>query len=252
MLINQKITVAFFCLIAALPLSADRLSNLAKSLIELRSDVEKLHSQLDDTKQSYTNSIKSLNVQRTDIEAAISRESLKIKQLKSALKKVQDRIALQSGGSKAYKKVAQDAIELLKTELSKQLPFKMKDRVKELETISRRIAHNQITPEKGLNRVWAIYEDNFRMSHENGVFRQNVTINGQEYLADVVRLGSVAMYFKTSDDKMGYFTKTSTGWTLVQTVDSEDKALIAYLFDSMKKQIRSGFFTIPNTFSKAQ
>lgn len=252
MLINHKITVAFFCLIAALPLSADRLSNLAQSLIELRSDVEKLHNQLDDTKESYAISMKSLNVQRADVETAISRESLKIKQLNSALKKVQKRIALQSGGSKAYKQVAQDAIKFLKAELATQLPFKMEDRQKELDTISDRIAHNQITPEKGLNRVWAIYEDNFRMSHENGVFRQNVTLDNKEYLADVVRLGSLAMYFKTSDGKMGYFTQTDSGWTLVETVESEDKALIAHLFDSMKKQIRSGFFTIPNTFSKAQ
>ncbi len=250
MLINHKITVAIFCFVAALPLSADRLSNLAQSLIELRSDVEQLHSQVDDSKENYSVSMKSLNTQRADVEAASSRESLKIKQLKSALSKVEKRIALQSGGSKAYKQVAQNAITLLKSELTKQLPFKMEDRQHELDSLSQRITNNQITPEKGLNRVWAIYEDNFRMSHENGIFRQNVTLDGKEYLADVVRLGTIAMYFKTSDDKMGYFSKNSTGWTLVQTVDGDSKALIANLFDSMKKKIRSGFFTIPNTLSE--
>ena len=250
MLINHKLTVAFICLFAALPLSADRLSNLAQSLIELRSDVEKLHTRLDDSKEHYHTSMKSLNAQRADVETAISREALKVKQLHNALKKVQKRIALQSGGSKAYKTVAQDAITLLKQELKQQLPFKMFDRQKELDNLSQRITSNQITPEKALNRVWAIYEDNFRMSHENGVFRQNVTLNKKEYLADVVRLGSIAMFFKTSDAKMGYFTKDSKGWTLRETLDSENKELITELFDSMKKKIRSGFFTIPNTLSK--
>jgi hypothetical protein len=251
MKINRKLSVIIISLMTTLPLSADRLENLAQSLIELRAEVETLHAELDDTKESYSTNMKALNVQRADVETAISRETLKIKQIKQALEKVQKRISLQSGGSASYKKVAQDAIALLKKELSTQLPFKMKDRQDELDNISTRIKNDQLTPEKGLNRVWAIYEDNFRMSHENGIFRQNVTLKGKEYLADVIRLGTISMYFKTSDEKMGYFSETAKGWEIVEIVDGEKKALVNNLFDSMKKKIRSGFFTIPNTLSKA-
>ncbi len=252
MRLNKLLTTALLAIVAALPLSADRVTNLAESLIKLRADVERLHQQLDDAKEHYSVRMKSLNVQRTDIEASISREELKIKQIKESLKKVQKRIAQASSGSKAFKSVALDAIALLKKELKEQLPFKMLERQRELDDLAKRINNDQTTPEKALNRVWAIYEDNFRMSHENGIFRQNVMIDGQEYLADVVRLGSIAMFFKTSDNKMGYFAKADKGWNLVESVDPEQKERIAVLFDSMKKQIRSGYFVIPNAIGKAE
>jgi len=248
---NKKITIAMLCFITALPLSANRLENLANSLIELRAEVETLHDLLNDDKEKYSTSMKSLNVRRSDVEAASSREDLKIKQLQLALDKVQKRILLQSGGSSAYKRVAQEGIKLLKAALSTQLPFKMKDRQAELDALSARITHSQLSPEKALNRVWSIYEDNFRMSHENGIFRQNVMLSGKEYLADVIRLGSIVMFFKTSDGKSGYFQKTAKGWEIIELVDAESKEQVEMLFDAMKKKIRSGFFTIPNTLTKA-
>ncbi len=252
MRLNKLLSAALLILVAALPLTADRVSNLAESLIELRADVETLHQQLDDIKEQYSVQMKSFNGQRTEMEASISREDLKIKQLKGSLSKIQKRISLHSSGSKALKKVALEGIETLKKALATQLPFKRVERQEQLDDIAKRIQNNQMTPEKGLNRVWAIYEDNFRMSHENGIFRQNVVLGGKEYLADVVRLGSLMMYFKTSDGKMGYFAKDSKGWKIVETGNSDHKEYIVSLFDSMKKQIRSGFFVLPNALSKAE
>ena len=252
MRLNKLLSAALLTLVAALPLSADPISNLAQSLIELRADVETLHQQLDDVKEQYSVRMKSFNGQRTEMEASISREDLKIKQLTSSLKKIQKRIALHSSGSSALKAIALKGIAQLKMELADQLPFKMTERQTQLDDIAKRISNNQMTPEKGLNRVWAIYEDNFRMSHENGIFRQNVTIDSKEYLADVVRLGSLMMYFKTSDGKMGYFAKSAKAWKIIETSDSDEKEYIASLFDSMKKQIRSGFFVLPNALSEAK
>lgn len=232
-------------LLFSLSLHAEAISNLAQSLIDLRASVESLHTQLDDAKDEYSVRMKSLNVQRTDIEASIARGQLKVKQLKAALAKVTKSIKAKSSGNTELKPVALEGLALLKAELKTHLPFKLSARLKQITDLENKIKNNLITPEKGLNRAWALLEDNFRMSHENGLFRQNVTLDGKEYLADVVRIGSVMMFFKTSDEKVGYFTKSTNGWMPLEVLDTTKKEQILYLFDSMKKQIRSGYFVLP-------
>ena len=110
----------------------------------------------------------------------------------------------------------------------------------------------QFTPERAANKLWAFYEDEIRLTKENGVFRQSININGEERLVDVARVGMVAMFFKTSDDAYGYVTRQNGDWAYVITEDSDEKEQIAGLFDAFKKQIRTGFFTIPNQLPKME
>ena len=69
---------------------------------------------------------------------------------------------------------------------------------------------------------------------------------------DVARVGMVAMFFKTSDDAYGYVTRQNGDWAYVITEDGDEKEQIAGLFDAFKKQIRTGFFTIPNQLPKME
>lgn len=246
---TQLLSAALLFAVAALPLSASSVSNLAQSLMELRSDVEALHTKLDEEKASYKVKMNSYNVQGTDLEANIAREALKIKQLKSALKKIQTHIAQMSKGDKVIKPLALEGIAKMREVLKTQLPFKMKERIAQLDDLEKQINGNLTTPQKALNRVWAIYEDNFRMSHENGLFRQDIVLNKKEYLADVVRLGSIMMFFKTADDRVGYFKKIGAQFVVNEVTDEHQVEMINTLFDSMKKQIRSGFFVLPNALS---
>ncbi|KIM12034.1 MAG: hypothetical protein KU37_04140 [Sulfuricurvum sp. PC08-66] len=237
--------IALLVALLGLPASAQELANLAQSLIDLRAEVETLHTQVDDAKSEFSTRMKSLNVQRTDIEASIARQELKIKQIETQLDKIKERIAQKSSGSSALKEVAKVGLEQLKAVLPNELPFKIKDRIAQIDEIQGSIAQNLTTPEKALGRAWSIYEDNFRMSRENGLFRQNITIGSKEYLADVVRIGNTMMFFKTTDGTMGYFAKSGATWMPMEIVESKRKELVDTLFDSMKKQIRSGFFILP-------
>jgi hypothetical protein len=232
--------------IAAAGLFANTTDNLAESLIKLRSEVETLHTKLDDSKDEYKNQMKSYALTRSDLEASISREELKIKQLQQALVKTQERIKQQSASSAGLKPLLLDALNLLEVQVKKGLPFKLQDRLAQIDEIRTQITNDLIMPEKALSRIWAVYEDNFRMSKENGMFSQNITLDGNERLADVVRLGSVMMYFKTSDSRMGYVKHSPEGDSYVEVVDPAQKEQIALLFDAMKKQIRTGYFNLPN------
>ncbi len=247
--VTKLLSAALLITVAALPLAASSVSNLAQSLIELRQSVEQLHEQLDESKASYKLKMNSYNVQSTDLEANIAREELKIKQLQKHLKQIQARIKELSKSDKIIKPLALEGLQSMETVLEDALPFKRKERKAQIDELRDQIQANLITPQKALNRVWSIYEDNFRMSHENGLFRQNIVLNKKEYLANVVRLGTIMMFFKTSDGRVGYFKKVGGRYVVVEATSQEDSAHINRLFDSMKKQIRSGFFVLPNALS---
>lgn len=231
-------------------LQADSIKNLADSLIKLRSDVEMLHKSLEDKQEEYKTKMKSLAISRSDLEASIAREDMKIKQLQSSLQKTKERIIEKSKASSGLKPVLVAAIEKLQAYISQGLPFKTQERVDHLEKIKQQINDNLLSPEKALNLVWSEYEDNFRMTHENGLFTQNVMLDGSQRLADVARLGTVMLYFKTSDERMGYATENNGNWEYKEVMDSTGKEQIAILFDSLQKQIRTGYFLLPDALSE--
>lgn len=232
--------------LAAMPLLAENSDSLAESLIKLRSEVETLHTQLDDAKDAYKNQMKSYAMTRSDLEASLSREDLKIKQLEQAMVKTKERIKSQSASSAGLKPLLLEGLDLLEAQVKTGLPFKQAERLAQIDEIRAQVTNDLIMPEKALSRIWAVYEDNLRMTKENGMFSQNITLEGNERLADVVRLGTVMMYFKTSDSRMGYVSRAADGDRYVEVVDPAQKEQIATLFDAMKKQIRTGYFTMPN------
>jgi hypothetical protein len=54
------------------------------------------------------------------------------------------------------------------------------------------------------------------------------------------------MFFATPDNKVGYVKKSGEKYAYVTVEDSEAREQIIDLFDSLQKQIRTGYFTLPN------
>lgn len=233
-------------------LNADSVTNLTEELIELRSEVEALHGELDEEKDTFKSKMKSLAIQKSELEANIRREETRIKQLKDNINKQRKMIAKNSEGSRKLIPMIVSAAEMLEKEVKASLPFKKQDRLNALNEIVTGVQASQFTPEKAANKLWAFYEDEIRLTKENGIFRQSVNLNGEERLVDVARVGMVAMFFKTSDEAYGYVGRENGDWAYVITEESDERDQIAGLFDAFKKQIRTGFFSIPNQLPKME
>ena len=233
-------------------LHADSVTNLTEEVITLRSEVEALHGELDDEKEALKSKIKSLAMQKSELEANIRREETRIKQLKDSIAKQREIIVKNSSGSQKLIPIIVEAADKMERVVAASLPFKKQDRLDVLKELKSNLQSSLITPEKAANKLWAFCEDEIRLTKENGIFRQSVTLGDEERLADVARIGMVAMYFKTGSDELGYVKKSGDNWEYVLTEDSSEREQIAMLFDAFKKQIRSGFFTIPNTLPEME
>lgn len=245
-------TLKSLCLgFAALALSqisiAGNVEAMAEDLITLRGEVEELQAQLDLSKDEHKNRMGSLAVQRADMEAQMSRNGLEIKQLKTSLSDAKEKAAEDAVEGEALKPMVNAAIERLAVYVENGLPFKKEERKASLQEIKSQMDSGILPPHKAINRVWSFYDDEIRLTKESGIYRQPIPLEGEQVLSDVVRVGMMLMYFKTSAEEYGKVVKTDAGWTFNKVEAESEQDLIAAVFDSLKKQIRTGHFQLPTT-----
>jgi chromosome segregation ATPase len=221
-------------------------AEMIQSIMALRADVEALYTKIDENKERYKAQMKSLSLQIADSEAQINRINTSIKLADQELQKIQDKIAGTSTGNDELKPVLTEAFAMLERSIRAGLPFKVPERLAALEKIKSDHAQKMITDERALARLWASYEDNIRLTSEIGLFKQKITIDGEGVLAQVAKIGSVMLFFATPDDRVGYVVKDGNGYTYQTAKDKEKRESILALFDALTKQIRTGYFRIPN------
>lgn len=214
--------------------------------MKIRADVEQLDASINDEKDTYKAGMNSLLRQKNDLESVVAREDLNIKQIERELDKVRKEIKEAGKNTEGLKPIVFKALDMMQENIQASLPFKTQERVTELEKIRAQLEADLITGQKALALTWNTYGDAIRMSKENGLFKQTISIKGQDRLAEVARIGTVAMYFKLPDDTVGYASKDAKGWFYKEAVSKKEQEQILALFDSFKKQIRSGYFTLPN------
>lgn len=247
---SQKITVvpALMLLMLFSPwVTASGIENLAKSLAKIRGEVETLQSQLDIEKEKHTGRMTALNSQLADLSVEERRQKLSIEKLQHSIEKlgVTAKQAEQSG--ETLKPVLLAALGEYKRHIQTGFPFKMDDRVKVINDLENNLVNQQIDPNKAVNQAWSLIEDEIRLSKENGIYQQTILLNGEKVLVDVAKLGTVFLFFQTKDNQSGMAKKLAAGgWKFEIASDAGDRERIRNLFDSLKKQIRQGYFELPN------
>lgn len=247
---------ALFSSVMILLLSApvamgNSLENLAKSLAKVRGEVETLQMQLDLEKEKHGSRMSALNSQLADLSVEERRQKLSIEKLQHSIEKlgVTAKQAEQSGEN--LKPVLLAALGEYRLHIQTGFPFKMEDRVKAIDDLENNLINQQIDPNKAVNQTWSLIEDEIRLSKENGIYQQTIMLNGEKVLVDIAKLGTVFLFFQTKDNQGGIAKKLAQGGWKFEIVDNtDDKERIRNLFDSLKKQIRQGYFELPNPLKK--
>lgn len=234
-------------LACSLPAPAqDDLDALAEELVRLRGEVETLNSELNGVQEQHRARMNSLAAQKGDLEATRRREDLRIRQLEADLEENRTRAEQAGVAGEALMPVARESIAELRTHIESGFPFKIQERTEALAEIESQLDSGALTPPRIINRLWSFYEDELRLTRENALYSQIIPLDGDRVLADVAKLGTVAMYFSTRDGQVGHVIREGNDWRYVTLESRTDRVQIETLFDSLKKQIRSGYFELPN------
>jgi hypothetical protein len=228
------------------PASAqDEATNLSQSLIKLRGEVESLNSELEMTREEQRVQLGALNQQKAELEAQLNRQQMATRELREKMAKQVEETATAGVAGETLKPVLLAAIEALRNYITFSLPFKTDERLAALDEIRLQIDNGSLPPHRAANRLWAFVEDEFRITRETGLYKQTVQFGSEKVLADVAKVGSVMLFFKTQDGRVGHARREAGGWRYALVEGEADKERIALLFDSLGKQIRQGYFELP-------
>jgi len=228
------------------PALADDVIQLGRRLAQLRGEVESLSAELARHETEHRDRMRSFARQKAELEAELKREQMRLQRIKHETQQKKAETAEREERTESLLPIFQASVKGLREYIQTALPFRASERLAEIDRIVEQRRAGLLTTERALARLWSFVEDEVRLTRESGLHRQTVVIDGNEQLVDVVRLGMVMLFFRTSDDAVGYAVKKGDAWTTRTLQDPGDRKRVLQLFDNFKKQIRVGYFEMPN------
>lgn len=225
------------------------ISVLAEKIVELRTEVENLNTKNQARKAELQSELKSLQARKAQVNAQIQQIELSLKQSKERLATIKEEISKAGVDGDKITPLVVSEVSKVKEWVLTSLPFQKEKRLKEMQNIEEGLEAGTLSGQKALGKLWAFIEDELRLGRENGVHRQTLNIHGEEKLVSVAKLGMVAMFYKTADNKYGFSKKSQDGtFSFIAIQEKDQVERVAALFDGLKKQIRTGQYDIPNIF----
>ncbi|MCB1629379.1 MAG: DUF3450 family protein [Xanthomonadales bacterium] len=234
---------------ALLPLgaqAADQADQLAQQLITLRAEVESLNAELAIVREENRTAMAGLSAQKAELEASLARQQLTLRQVRDNLNERETAAADAGVASDVLQPILLSAIDRLDGFIAGGLPFKQEERRAGLKELRDQIETGKLPASRAANRLWAFLEDEFRLTRDNAIQRQTIHLDGETMLADVAKLGTVMMFFRTDDQRVGTVRRAGGDWQFAVASDEASADRIRGLFDALDKQIRQGFFELPN------
>lgn len=237
---------ALAVLFGSVPVAAAAdLDTMAQTLSELRRQVEQLSSDLTLQKEDLRGRLRALDAQKADLQVQLRQQELRRSQLQQALDSEKEVRAEIVAEGQALTPAVAESIEAVRGSVAQSLPFRLQERLDELDKIEAELKAETITPREAAQRLWSFSEDELRLSKENAIDRQVINLGEEEVLVDVARLGMVAMYYKTESGEVGWAVREGSAWTWQRCENTAEQQQILELFDALEKQIRVGFFELP-------
>ncbi len=247
----KNISLGLVCALITLSTMAAQadsaLSTLAEKIVNLRTEVENLNTENNARKEELSGELKGLNARRSQINAQMEQQEMAIKQSRTRLETIKTEIAKNSVDNETLRPIIEKELQAIKKVVMGSLPFQKEKRLDDIRKIEDELAAGTMNTQKAMGRLWAFIEDELRLGKENGIHRQMITLDGNEHLVSVAKIGMAAMFFQTTDNKVGYARKKDDGaYEYVAITEKDQVESVLTLFDGLKKQIRTGRYDIPN------
>jgi hypothetical protein len=224
----------------------EQLATLAENLVELRSQVDELASELSRNKEISRRELRSVSTQIADAERRLHGVKTQIEGYERRIADQKEKVRLASQQAEDLKPAVLTAIESVRDSARARLPFKKEERLAALDELERQLEQGLLSPQRVTARLWKFVADEIRLTSESGLYRQVIELKDGEVLADVIRVGMITMFFQTDDGRTGFMRRDERNWRWLAVDEPAARDKIRALFTSFQKGIRVGYFTLPN------
>jgi hypothetical protein len=254
LLLATTLMVLTALLCSAVSVLASSPKDLASDLARLRSEVEALSAELQLQREQQRNRVRVLAQQKAEVEAEVRRAERGVATLSASLEAKEAKAKEHAQAQGSYKPTFERCVALVEAGVKERLPFRTVERLASLKTLRDQCADGTISPPTALARLWSIVEDELRLGRDTGLFKATIQLNGEERLAEVVKVGMLMLLFQTADGQLGYAHRAANAWRYIPFdmahPDGQRQAeQTLALFSAMKKRIKTGLFTLPNALN---
>ncbi|MCZ7581979.1 MAG: DUF3450 domain-containing protein [Deltaproteobacteria bacterium] len=144
----------------AAPAFADEAANLAKQLAELRADVETMSNELDLKQRGLKNELDSLAMQKAELEIQVRKEEMRLQNLHASLERQKESLKRDSVSGDELKPLVLHAIAELRTYIKNALPFRVPERLAELDRVESQVHADTLRPARAATMLWALSKTN--------------------------------------------------------------------------------------------
>ncbi len=230
----------------ATPASAQETDARARRLADLRASVAQLSEDIELEREDLRSRLRALDAQKADVQVQLRRAELRLGELRKVARERKESLAGEASAGEALTPVVKDALTDLRTAIRAGLPFRTDERLAALDKLEAQVDEGVLSPRKATHRAWQFYEDELRLTRENAIDRQVIDLNGEQVLCEIARVGMLGLYFRTEEGVVGRAVREGDRWTYTPYTDAESIEQVTSLFDALEKQIRSGWFTLPD------
>ncbi len=218
--------------------------SLVESLIALRGQVEQLDNRVRELARERDNRMATLLRQEAELAAERQRQVLRLKKIEQQITQQKKTMSSPDIGGEKLTPVLRDAIEEARRYVRSSLPFKQIDRLAALQQMEDQLNGNLLEPSRVANQLWAFLADEIQLAGEVGLFRQPLEVEGDARLVDVARIGMMNLYFRTDDNRVGYWVpgKNAGGFRYAEGAAQDQ---IRNLMAALRTNVRSGYFVLP-------
>lgn len=225
------------------------LAGLAEQLARLRGELEGLDARLEDQREARRAQLRGLTAQRSALELELQREELRAQQLGERVAKVEDRRRAADSRRGHLASALAPALTQLAEGVRRGLPFRVDERVAELETLRRELDAGSISSADALGKLWTWVDSEVALARTTGIHPQVVRLGDTEVMAEVARVGLVIAYARTSDGRIAVAQQSSAGWTWAPLTTPVEQAQLAELYKVIAADTDQGFLTLPRPLS---
>lgn len=238
---------AFALALLTAPLAvADDVTALATRLAQVRGEVDELARRLNAQSTESKDALRSLARQRAELELEAKREETRLSKIAAATSSRRSEVEAEKQRGQKLVPLLQTTLEQTRAYVKQGLPFRTEERLAALDKLEEQHRAGLLSPARALSRLWSFIEDEFRLTRESGVYRQPVRVDGQERLSEVLRVGMLMLFYQSDDGSFGKAVQENGRWHFEAIGDPSEQKLLTEAFDSFKKQIRVGYFELPN------
>lgn len=229
--------------------AADSIDKLSEQLIKLRSEVESLSEELVLLRQEHKQHMLGMVNQETELQSNVRSVQRKSLRLKKEIEKNKEKAGQAGVEDHTLKPIVISAITSISTSIKNGIPFMLDDRLQSLEEIQTNLDKGLVSSYKTARLLWSFLEDEISLTKENGLYKQEIKLGEDFILADVAKIGMVGLFYRTEDSEYGLAIKEKN-WAYKSITDNGLKDQIDYVFENFGRQIRSGYFEMPNFIAK--